>query len=132
MTEPHVHRLAGTFVYLAEGGRATPLEVTERFWPDVAAGSLAPLGPGRLVSFGCFERDWEVWEQHPEGEELVCLLSGRMDLRLQQDGRDSVLPLREPGEFVLVPRGAWHTARVLEPASAFFVTWGDGTRHRPV
>lgn len=40
--------------------------------------------------------------------------------------------LDEPGALLLVPRGAWHTARVHAPSLGLFVTAGAGTEHRPV
>jgi mannose-6-phosphate isomerase-like protein (cupin superfamily) len=108
-----------------------PLAVTESFWPDLVGGKFDHLGSGRLVSFYEFTGSWDSWEVHPKGEELVCLVSGSMDFFLDQAGEQSMLELREPGSFVIVPRGAWHTATVHEPCRALFVTPGEGTTHRP-
>ena len=33
---------------------------------------------------------------------------------------------------VVVPKGVWHTAKVLAPSRMLFVTMGAGTQHRPV
>jgi hypothetical protein len=35
-----------------------------------------------------------------------------------------------PGDYVLVPRGIWHTVRVHTPSSVLFITPGEGTQHR--
>jgi hypothetical protein len=32
---------------------------------------------------------------------------------------------------IVVPRGVWHTANVIEPGEALHITWGAGTAHRP-
>jgi hypothetical protein len=32
---------------------------------------------------------------------------------------------------VVIPPGAWHIARVLEPGRMLGVTFGEGTQHRP-
>jgi hypothetical protein len=124
-------RFPDTFVHLGDDARAVPLEVSTSFWSDLMSGKLDHLGPGRLVSFMQFEEDWDSWEAHPRGEELVCLFSGAMDLHLERDGVRTTVALRGPGAFVIVPRGAWHTASVIEPSAALFVTPGEGTTHRP-
>ena len=45
------------------------------------------------------------------------------------EGED-VVTLSEPGYYVIVPRGVWHTARVREPTQMLFVTPGEGTENR--
>lgn len=129
---PASFRLLDTFVHLGPDGSVVPLPVTDSFWADLTGGRFSHLGPGRLVSFYAFDADWESWEIHPKGDELVCLVSGAMDFELDAPGGGAVVPLREPGSFLVVPRGTWHTARVLEPSRALFVTAGEGTQHRPV
>lgn len=126
---PRAFRFTETFVHLGHDDRAAPIEVTESFWPDLISGRLA-LGPGRLATFYEFSEDWSSWEAHPAGEELVCLVSGRMVLRVELEGEEHRIELSEPGAFVLVPKGAWHTADVPERSRALFVTAGDGTTHR--
>lgn len=39
--------------------------------------------------------------------------------------------LSEPGTYVLIPRGTWHTATTSEPTRMLFLTDGEGTDHRP-
>jgi len=118
-------------VHLAHDGRAVPLDVTETFWTDLASGRFGDLGPGRLASCFAFERDWDSWEVHPAGDELVLLVSGAMDFVLEGAEGHETIALRGPGAACIVPRGTWHTARVLEPSTALFVTAGEGTEHRP-
>jgi len=123
-----------TYVHLGEGGAATAVPVTDRFWRDLTGGRLAHLEDGRLVTQSSFDEDWGSWEMHPEGEELVLLLSGSVDFILDEgEGRaQRTVELRAPGAFVLVPRGAWHRAMPHAPTSMLFITPGRGTRHRPV
>ena len=73
---------------------------------------------------------WSTWERHPAGEELVVLLSGRVDLIQELDEGEHVVALR-PGQAVVNPPGVWHTAVVHEPGSALFITPGEGTEVRP-
>ena len=83
-----------------------------------------------LVSAHEFSADWGVWEKHPAGDEMVVLLSGRAEMRLREDGEDSVVTLSEPGTYVVVPRGVWHTAMIAEPTRMLFITPGEGTENR--
>jgi hypothetical protein len=133
MAEPAARsfRFPDTFVHLGEDATAVPIEVTESFWPDLMSGKLDHLGDGRLVSFTTFESDWTSWEMHPRGEELVCLFSGALDFHLERAGARTALALRGAGAFAIVPRGAWHTADVIQPSTVLFVTPGEGTSHRP-
>ena len=83
-----------------------------------------------LVAMHRFDGDWPTWEMHPRGDEVVCLLSGRAEMRLRDGGRERSVLLDAPGAFVVVPRGAWHTARIGEPTSMLFITPGEGTENR--
>ena len=126
--------LSSTFVHLGLGATATPLPdfswsreyldaYTERFDADGNEGRLVCLMPQ--------EATWDSWERHPAGEEVVILLSGRVDLIQEIDGEERVVPLG-PGQAVVNPPGVWHTARVIEPGHALFITPGTGTEVRPV
>jgi mannose-6-phosphate isomerase-like protein (cupin superfamily) len=130
MSQPSAYAFPNTYVHLRDDGGATPIALTESFWPDLAAGKLE-LGPGRLVTFFEFDADWDSWETHPAGEEVVCLIAGAMDFILELPEGHQTVELREPGAFLLVPRGTWHTARVHEPSRAMLITAGEGTEHRP-
>lgn len=124
--------LARTFVHLGTGASATPLPDfawTPEYLASYRARFAAEGGEGRLVCILAQEADWEAWERHPAGEELVVLLSGRVDLVQEIDGAERVVPLR-PGEAVINPPNVWHTARVHEPGAALFVTPGEGTESR--
>jgi quercetin dioxygenase-like cupin family protein len=67
---------------------------------------------------------------HPNGDEIVCLLSGRVSMVLEIDGREIVAKLAKPGDYVLVPRGTWHTARTSTNCTMVFITPGEGTQNR--
>lgn len=85
-----------------------------------------------LTSIYTFESDWNSWERHPAGDETVVLLSGDVTLVCETETGESTTRLSVPGDFVVVPRGVWHTARVaIGPAMMLFITPGEGTEHRP-
>jgi mannose-6-phosphate isomerase-like protein (cupin superfamily) len=128
MTDP-VFDPTDTYVHIADGPAATLLEVGEDFWDTIA--SRTDLGDGRLVCAFHFSEDWTSWEVHPAGDEIVILLSGAIDLVLDEPGGERVVPLRDRGACI-VPRGVWHTARVHAPSEALHITRGAGTEHRPL
>ena len=85
---------------------------------------------GRLVSMHTFDAPWGTWEMHPNGDELVLCVNGRITLHQEIDGITRTVTLRA-GEAIINPPGAWHTADVDSPATAVFVTAGTGTEVRP-
>ena len=122
--------LRSTYIHFTDGGSATAIPVTNEFWPDVMSGKVALSG--RLVVVGHMTENWPYWEMHPEGEELVVLLRGSVELVVERDGREIRQKLQKPGEAWLNLRGDWHRALVYEPSDLLFITHGQGTQHRPV
>jgi mannose-6-phosphate isomerase-like protein (cupin superfamily) len=70
------------------------------------------------------------WEMHPAGDEVLYLLSGRMDVVLHDSGSERVLSLR-PGTAVIVPQGIWHTVKIHGAGDLLSITRGAGTEIRP-
>jgi len=86
---------------------------------------------GWLVSTYRMAADMDSSEMHPEGDELHYLVSGRLDLVLEEGDGDRVLELT-PGDSASVPKGVWHRFIVREPALGIAITCGRGTEHRPL
>jgi uncharacterized cupin superfamily protein len=131
---PSPFDLSHTFVHLGRGSTATPLPDFEWSAEYVEAYRSRFAGDGqdgRLVCVIAQDETWNGWERHPAGEELVYLLSGRVDVVQEVDGDEHVVALR-PGDAMINPANIWHTARVHEPGLALFVTPGAGTEHRPL
>jgi mannose-6-phosphate isomerase-like protein (cupin superfamily) len=123
--------LRSTYAHLIEDGRASLLPISETFWPEVMRGEHPELELGRLVSCFDFEQNWASWERHPHGDELVILLCGKARLLLEQGDGIERMRLTEPGQFVSIPRGTWHTVHTDGPCSMLFITPGRGTEHKP-
>jgi mannose-6-phosphate isomerase-like protein (cupin superfamily) len=115
-----------TYVQLLDDGGAVRIEVGPDFWQT----TINEHADGRLAFTCRVERDSSTWERHPQGEELVYLLSGAVDFVLERPGGDEVVKLRA-GSAYLVPRGVWHRQIVHTPGDILFVTVGKGTEHRP-
>lgn len=122
--------LRQTYVHFTDGGAAETLPVTDHFWSDLMSGALT-LG-GRLVTVSSHASDWPHWEMHPNGEELVVLISGRVELIVERDGDTLRQTLEHPGQAWLNRRGDWHRALVHQPSVLLFITHGEGTLHRSV
>lgn len=118
-----------TFVVLDDANNAIPIPVGDRFYEKLEQ-QFGDFKGKRLISYYRFEEDWDSWEMHPAGEEFVCLLSGQIDFVLEQDGGEEILSLNTPGQYILMPRGVWHTAKVATPSSVLFITPGEGTQSR--
>jgi mannose-6-phosphate isomerase-like protein (cupin superfamily) len=85
---------------------------------------------GRLVSMYTFTEDWDSWEMHPKGAEVVICVAGAMTIHQElADGSKATVALAA-GDYAINPPGAWHTADVPQSATALFVTAGWGTEHR--
>ena len=82
-----------------------------------------------LISQHHFAEDWPTWEVHPAGDEFVTLITGDITLVLWQDQQEHALRLSNPSDFVIIPKGVWHTARVQAPTTMLFVTPGEGTKN---
>jgi cupin superfamily acireductone dioxygenase involved in methionine salvage len=77
-----------------------------------------------------FTSDWNTWEVHPTGDESVLLLSGKITFVLRlPDGEESIT-LYEPGSYIIVPKGIWHTAKISVKSKLLFITPGEGTQNK--
>lgn len=131
MSTPGPFNLATTYLRLRADNSAEPLAVNAEFWPKLMSGKLGTFHRESLVTMISFDSSWSNWERHPHGDEVVCLLSGKVSMVLETAGREQVVELGAAGDYVVVPRGTWHTARTDEPCTMLFVTPGEGTEHRP-
>lgn len=121
--------LAGTYLVIADHS-VTAMEGGDAFWTRLATGEAPEVVErGWLVGSYDYPATWDQWEMHPEGDEIVTVLRGHVELVLDLDEGPESVTLTE-GRTVVVPQGVWHTATVHEPATALHVTYGRGTRHR--
>lgn len=74
----------------------------------------------------------DVWERHPAGEEMLCVLEGSVVLTLMDEAGAETDVLLDARRGAVVPRGIWHRLRVACPARILFVTPGQGSEHRRV
>jgi mannose-6-phosphate isomerase-like protein (cupin superfamily) len=70
-------------------------------------------------------------EMHPDADELLYLVSGRVRVRLELDDGDREVDLRAD-QAIVVPRGVWHRIFIEEPGRLVHITPGPGGDHRPL
>ena len=68
-------------------------------------------------------------EMHPDGDELLCVLKGRV--RVECDSAPGDPTELGPGDACIIPQGEWHQVRILEPVQLLHVTPGPRGDHRP-
>lgn len=68
---------------------------------------------------------------HPDGDELLYLVSGAVTVTLELSGGNTQVDLGA-GEAVVVPRGVWHQVTSREPGQLIHVTPGPNGDARPL
>ncbi len=118
------------YASLKSNGNIEIFEGGDKFW-SLAESDLDKIGENWLITEFHFEEDWKSWEMHPNGEEIVCLLSGAMNLLLKKDDKIQTIELRGKGS-VVIPRNTWHTAKVFSPSNMLVITLGKDTEIRAI
>jgi mannose-6-phosphate isomerase-like protein (cupin superfamily) len=68
-------------------------------------------------------------EMHPDGDELLILLSGAATVRLELPDGDRHVDLG-PGDALVVPQGTWHLVTTREPGRLIHLTPGPNGEAR--
>jgi mannose-6-phosphate isomerase-like protein (cupin superfamily) len=123
--------LNSTFVVLQPDQSTALIEVTPTVFEELDRRFDGFRGRVLISSFS-FDSDWVTWEMHPVGDEVVCLLTGDVTMVLDRQGVEETVRLREPGTYIVIPKGTWHTARTSVPSKMLFVTPGQGTENKPI
>ena len=92
-----------------------------------------PAVPFAGITFGVAlmsENSPHGGEMHPDGDEVLYLVSGRARVVFLDDSSDDVE--MQPGEGLVVPRGVWHRVDILEPCRIVYLTPGPNNRFRPL
>lgn len=106
-----------------------------RYSPDLFATLDKDFGDfvgHELVSCFEFSSDWPSWEIHPHGDEIVVLLAGSAVMQLDRGGAVEDVVLSRQGEYVVVPKATWHTAKVAKKAKLLFITPGQDTQNKDI
>lgn len=69
-------------------------------------------------------------EMHPDGDEILYLVSGRVKVVFLDSDEDDVDIV--PGDGLVVPKGMWHRVDIIEPSQIVYVTPGPNNQFRPI
>ena len=69
-------------------------------------------------------------EMHPDGDEILYLISGRARVVFIEDDEDDIEML--PGDGLVVPQGMWHRVDIIEPCEIVYLTPGPNNEFRPL
>ena len=130
MEEGLAHTLLEVPIHLAAESRAIAVPDFAGDFDAYVARHCSPEEPGRLVMSFHTEKDWAMWECHPEGDEIVILTSGKAEF-FQDFNTMIKRVVVSAGEAIINPKGVPHTANVIEPFTAIYITPCPGTTHRP-
>lgn len=117
------------FVVLSPDKSATQVAVTPTIYQQLDEHFNGFKGHELIASYE-FDSDWGSWEMHPQGDETVILLSGQATFIIDDGQQRHSLTLQQSGEYVVVPKGLWHTAQTDVATRMLFITPGEGTQHK--
>ncbi len=119
---------ATTFLPLDGRGGVAKLPVSPDFWETIDHNAAAR---GTLVTLFENNADWPHWEIHPEGAEVLIAFSGEVVMVLETAEGETRATMKA-GDALVVPAGVWHRAEVRTAGRMLFLTYGEGTQHRPL
>lgn len=122
--------LASNFIVMNAAFDADVVPVGDDFYQKLGE-RYGDFAGHMLVSSHSFTSDWTTWEMHPSGDEVVVLTSGAATMVFagKTAPDDAVIEMDTAGQFIVVPKGTWHTAKVQGSASMLFLTPGEGTEN---
>ncbi|MDH3747018.1 MAG: cupin domain-containing protein [Gammaproteobacteria bacterium] len=69
-------------------------------------------------------------EMHPDGDEVLYLISGHVNVVFEDENLADVD--MQPGDGLVVPKGVWHRVDILAPSKILYATPGPGGEYRPL
>ena len=69
-------------------------------------------------------------EMHPDGDEVLYLISGRARVVFLDTDDDDIE--MQPGDGLVVPKGVWHRVDILDPCQIVYLTPGPNNEFRPL
>ena len=123
--------LSRTFVHLTNRGDAEPVELTPSFWRESSSRPLYHRVVGAFAFSSSDDLHSSMQEMHPEADELLVVVSGAIDVVLQETAAERTISL-EAGQAAIVPRGAWHRLVMRKAGKLLFINSRTGMQSRPV
>jgi mannose-6-phosphate isomerase-like protein (cupin superfamily) len=123
--------LLRTFVHLQNDGHGHTVAVNREFWMGInSRGYDRVLGAFRFETPDDLHAD--SWEIHPHADEIIVLLSGEIEIVLEQGPKSTRNVPLEPGRAFIVPAGVWHRLVMRAPGELLFINSRRDMDHKPV
>jgi bifunctional enzyme CysN/CysC len=127
--------LSAQYAHL-DGAEATSFAGGASLWSRLMSGehdevSARVAAGGWLVASYQMTQDTSTWEMHPDGDEILYLVSGEIEIILEEQGSERSILLQK-GLACIVPKGYWHRQVVKAPGEELAITFGRGSQHKPV
>jgi mannose-6-phosphate isomerase-like protein (cupin superfamily) len=122
--------IAQAFIHLGGAGGAEPIEVTPSFWRGDAVAQRYERVVGAVDFRSAEDLHSSMQEMHPEVDEVLLVISGALEVRLEEAGPERAIAL-EPGQAAIVPRGVWHRLVMLRPGRLVFINNRRAIQSRP-
>lgn len=123
--------LAEHCVFLAGGGHMSPHARTADFFRNAATDPAFSNGYVLAVHNVTTPQDvhYPVWEMHPDGDELLIVISGALSAEYRENDAIRSVALPQLSALV-VPSGLWHRLVVAAPSVLMAVTPRHNTVHQ--
>lgn len=109
------------------------IEIADDFSASQVPERPDPPIPVMGATFGVatmFENSPHDGEMHPDGDEILYLISGGVTVVFPDDPVDDIEV--RPGDGLVVPKGMWHRVDINEPSQIVYLTPGPNNEHRPL
>jgi mannose-6-phosphate isomerase-like protein (cupin superfamily) len=124
--------LSKTFVHLKNGGDTEPVAITPAFWLETSSGKRRYDRLAGIFAFrSAKDLHSSMQEMHPEADEVLFVVSGAIDVVLEESGGEQILSL-QAGQAAIVPRGIWHHLVMRQPGKLLFINSRTGMQGRNV
>jgi mannose-6-phosphate isomerase-like protein (cupin superfamily) len=107
------------FVHLDSDQGAIFRQEPPEYWENPS--ERPSLRNGRILSVFEYDSTWSHWERHPVGDEFALVITGEVDLLLDQPSGTDTIRLCA-SQCGVIPQGAWHTLRIVRQSRLLFVT----------
>jgi quercetin dioxygenase-like cupin family protein len=98
------------------------LAITSRTTEEDAAVAMRTLTPFNQCTLGAVRFSGQTpWERHPDGDELLHVLEGEVEVTILTDGGPVHATVRA-GSVFIVPRGLWHRQLARLAVALLFAT----------
>jgi mannose-6-phosphate isomerase-like protein (cupin superfamily) len=116
--------------YDIAGIRETFAELSERANESLGAFDQSSIGFGRYIPGS------SPWERHNNGDELLLVTDGEVEIEVLGDAGDSSVEQLPEGSLFVVPKGKWHQLTATDNVNILYVSPSEEgverTREHPI